>query len=374
MSKITMRTIASAGFGQRTSWTATVNEHAQDQHMPLFEALELANEMILPRSLIPEWLLNLGHWVHIPVLGPTLRAIRRSYDGVKFSILEIVSNARAQILDGKTASLDAALLKNMVEANMDTSASDEDVRQLTDNELLSNSFMFLFAGVETTAHTLSFMIALLALYPDVQYKVHEEIRQLSVDERSSLSYKEQSKLVYTTAVFYETSRLFTIVARLGRVALKDTTVTAKRFKTAESDGTIYDIEDFPVIIKQGSGILVDISAVHMNPMHWGKDVNEFKPERFIDTESYRWPRDAFLAFSTGHRSCPGQRFAGTEATCVVVNLVRDYEILVPSGLRSKPPSEQRKILDWKTWITTVPINAHVSLRRRHRNCAQDDTE
>ena len=137
--------ITLAGFGQQISWMVTVNEHAQDQHMPLFKTLELANKMILPRSLIPEWLLNLGHWVHIPILGPTLRAIQRLYNNVKFGILEIVSKAQAQILDGKTAFLDAVLLKNMVEANMNMSASEEDVRQLTDNELLSNLFVSLLA-------------------------------------------------------------------------------------------------------------------------------------------------------------------------------------------------------------------------------------
>lgn len=113
--------------------------------MPLIDAAELALEMVLPRSLIPEWLLDLGHWIHIPILGPTLRAIRRSYADVKFGLLEIVSNARTQILDGKAATLDAALLKNMVEANMAASAGEEDVRQLTDNELLSNSLVSLLA-------------------------------------------------------------------------------------------------------------------------------------------------------------------------------------------------------------------------------------
>ena len=144
--QITLRTIASAGFGQRASWTATSgSELAQGQHMPLIDAVELAAELIWPRGWIPEWLLDLGLWVHIPILGPTLRAVRRSYAGVKFGLLEIVSNARTQILDGKAATLDAALLTNMVKANMAASAGEEDVRQLTDNELLSNAIVGLLA-------------------------------------------------------------------------------------------------------------------------------------------------------------------------------------------------------------------------------------
>jgi hypothetical protein len=27
---------------------------------------------------------------------------------------------------------------------------------------------------------------------------------------------------------------------------------------------------------------------------WGDDVEDFKPERFIDTEGYRWPREACM--------------------------------------------------------------------------------
>jgi hypothetical protein len=27
-------------------------------------------------------------------------------------------------------------------------------------------------------------------------------------------------------------------------------------------------------------------------MYWGVDATAFKPEKFIDTDTYRWPRDA----------------------------------------------------------------------------------
>lgn len=55
--------------------------------------------------------------------------------------------------------------------------------------------------------------------------------------------------------------------------------------------------------------------------YWGSDANEFKPERFIDlvdqtdeSKNHKWPRDAFLGFSGGHRSCMGQKFAMSECS------------------------------------------------------------
>ena len=33
-------------------------------------------------------------------------------------------------------------------------------------------------------------------------------------------------------------------------------------------------------------------------IHWGEDVDKFKPERFIDTDMYKWPRDACTSIDT----------------------------------------------------------------------------
>jgi cytochrome P450 len=45
--------------------------------------------------------------------------------------------------------------------------------------LVGNVFLFLFAGHETTAHTLAFALGLLAIYPDEQQKLVQQILQSS---------------------------------------------------------------------------------------------------------------------------------------------------------------------------------------------------
>ncbi|KAJ7174978.1 cytochrome P450 [Mycena crocata] len=357
--KITMLVIASAGFGNRTSW-ADASEKSTSGRMPFLTALATSSQLLVPRSITPEWLIDLAYTVPLPILGPKFRIIRQSFADLKHHMMEVVSHAR---MDTGIVH-DAALLKNLVASNVD---DDEKLgtKRLTDGELLSNTFVFLAAGHETTSHTLSFMVGLLALYPDVQRRVYEEVQSLCVDPSTILNYKEHlHKLVFTTAVFHETLRLLPPAQRLGRVALVDTTIVARQFKTSP-DGNVGDVEEYPVCIKGGSNIVLDIAAAHMNPIHWGADAHEFKPERFIDTPSYRWPRESFFAFSTGHRSCIGQRFATTEALCLISALVRKCEICVPLHLRSKSFAEQRSIMNWRAGLTMTPTNACVSLRRRN---------
>ena len=47
--------------------------------------------------------------------------------------------------------------------------------ELSDEEIVANSILFLLAGFETTANALSFVSYLLALNPEIQEKLQAEI-------------------------------------------------------------------------------------------------------------------------------------------------------------------------------------------------------
>ncbi len=49
--------------------------------------------------------------------------------------------------------------------------------ELTENEIMSQAFLFLLAGFETTATTLTFLTHTLATKPEIQEKCFEEIRR-----------------------------------------------------------------------------------------------------------------------------------------------------------------------------------------------------
>ncbi|KAF7360213.1 Cytochrome P450 [Mycena venus] len=361
----TLLVVASAGFGRRASWKENSSTTPPAGHKLAFRAaVSIALEHLFFRALTPKWIHALSIRVRLPFLGHALAETRESFEALRLHMVELVSLSRAWVVGGKVSNMDAGLLRNLVEANM-TQEDDVHHKKLTDDELLSDIFTFLLAGHETSAHSLSFAVGLLALYPAVQQKIYKETMRIWPDgcptSASPSSYKEYfPKLQYTLATFHETLRLFTPVARLSKIAHADTTLTAHRFTPGLDVVTPFDVP-----VRAGSMVVIDVLALHMNPMYWGHDVEDFRPERFVDTETYRWPRDAFFGFSGGPRSCIGQRFALAESVCMLASLVRRYEILVPKHLAGKSFSEQKRtLLKWKPGVTVTPTDCVVRLKRR----------
>ena len=58
--------------------------------------------------------------------------------------------------------------------------------KLADDEIAANSITFLLAGYETTANTLAYTTYLLALNPEVQEKLYQEIKEKFNDDEVSL--------------------------------------------------------------------------------------------------------------------------------------------------------------------------------------------
>jgi len=48
-------------------------------------------------------------------------------------------------------------------------------KMMTEDEIVGQAFVFLLAGYETSSNTLGFTCYLLALHPECQQKVHEEV-------------------------------------------------------------------------------------------------------------------------------------------------------------------------------------------------------
>ncbi|KAK1402471.1 hypothetical protein POM88_002076 [Heracleum sosnowskyi] len=113
-------------------------------------------------------------------------------------------------------------------------------------------------GHDTTALLLTWTVMLLASNPSWQDKVRAEIKQ--VCNGTSPSIDHLSKLTLLNMVINESLRLYPPAHVLPRMAFED-------YKLGDLD------------IPKGLSIWIPVLVIHHSEEIWGKDVNEFNPER-----------------------------------------------------------------------------------------------
>ena len=98
------------------------------------------------------------------------------------------------------------MLDLMLSAADDSSLPES--KKLSDAEIIAQSFVFLAAGYETTSTTLSFMSHHLAVDPEIQEKVQQEIDSVWPDENQMLSYDAVHEMPYLDMVAAEVLRMY----------------------------------------------------------------------------------------------------------------------------------------------------------------------
>lgn len=80
------------------------------------------------------------------------------------------------------------------------------------------------AGNETTALSLSYIVLLLAMYPDIQEKVVDELRSVFDTQDEEVKYEHIQKLPYFDRVIKEGMRILPVVPFMMRTATADTQI------------------------------------------------------------------------------------------------------------------------------------------------------
>jgi len=75
------------------------------------------------------------------------------------------------------------------------------MKQLTNDDITSQALIFFLAGFDTISTALCFGSYELALNPDVQSKLREEIKETQAANNGQLSYESLLKMKYMDQVF-----------------------------------------------------------------------------------------------------------------------------------------------------------------------------
>lgn len=186
-------------------------------------------------------------------------------------------------------------------------------KELTIEDMTSQAFIFFFGGFDTTSTLMCFAAHEIAVNPDIQEKLRNEIDETLKITNGLLTYETVNGMQYLDAVINETLRLYPVAAFLDRIC-------AKEFKLPPALPG-----DKPFVVKKGMSIWFPVYGLQHDPKYFEKP-ESFYPERFLGENKKDINPDAYIPFGIGPRMCIGNRFALLETKIMLFHLLARCEL------------------------------------------------
>ncbi|NWW10005.1 CP3A9 protein, partial [Oreocharis arfaki] len=243
-----------------------------------------------------------------PFVTPVLAKMNVSFfptDAVDFFMRSIAKIKQEREKEAHKGRVD--FLQLMIESQHSSSQGNNEAnhsyKALTDTEVLAQAFIFIFAGYEPTSNTLGYLAYELALHPDVQQKVLQEIDTV-LPNKAPLTYEAIMKLEYLDMTVNETLRMYPLGGRIERTCKKDVEING-------------------VTIPKGVVVTIPPYVLHRDPEYW-PNPDEFRPERFNKENKESIDPYTYLPFGAGPRNCIGMRFALLTLKVAIASLLQHF--------------------------------------------------
>jgi cytochrome P450 len=279
-----------------------------------------------PRPL-SSWLSRGAEALHKPIIVPGKRT--RALNGA-LAVLE--RRVERMIADRRSADAPPAdLLTQLLEAR-----DEDDGTRMSDKQVRDEILTLFIAGHETTASALAWSLYLLARHPEVYQRAQAEADALAGPH---VGMADVAKLGLCARVFKEALRMYAPIYLFGRQNIEPVSV-----------GGV----DLPL----GTIVLISPLALHYRADVW-PDPQRFDPERFTPEAEQTRPREAYLPFSGGPRTCIGNHFALMEGPIVLATLLRAASFALIDDTKVEPDAAA-------TLRPSGGIPMRVRLRNRER--------
>jgi cytochrome P450 len=268
MMKLTLNIVCRALFGQQFAGRSE----------RLSRAIKLLQEQVLWPKLFPAWLPTPANLLRRHMIGEVDREV--------FPIID---------RGGEPGSLLADLI-----------AMADEEGAMTRQQLRDEVVTLFLAGHETTALSLTWTFYQLALHPEVDAELADEVRRAPAD----LASARPSQLPLAERVLNETLRLYPPAYVIPRVCAEPLELGGYR-------------------IAPGAEVWMWVYFMH-HDARWFEEPERFRPERFLpEAEAARRP-NTFIPFGAGSRACVGRHFAILEAILCMAALLRRFKLSLVS--------------------------------------------
>nr|WCC58059.1 cytochrome P450 [Pharsalia antennata] len=180
-------------------------------------------------------------------------------------------------------------------------------------EIAAHMANFLIDGFESSSTVLTFVLYELAVNPECQTKLRNEILSVLKKCEENFTYEAMQDMVYLDACVRETLRVHPGLAQLSKICTEPYTMT--------SSGS--DFRNISVTVEKGTTIIIPLLGLHRDAKYFSTP-DKFIPERFLDKTEDNM--SMYMPFGSGQRMCIGSRFGLLQVKLGIAQMIRNFEI------------------------------------------------
>lgn len=166
-------------------------------------------------------------------------------------------------------------------------------------------------------------LLLLAMHQDVQEKLYAEINDAMNTEE--ISYDTFKGLEYLDMVGKESLRALPVVPMVARQLVEDMELGENKLISIMNSISCKFITTDGHIIPKDVIFVIPIMKVHKLAKLWGKDVDEFKPERFSKESPTKIHPYSFIPFAGGPRKCIAGNYSEATFKITLCHLLKNFK-------------------------------------------------
>ncbi|KAF9564195.1 cytochrome P450 [Agrocybe pediades] len=336
MTRTALELIGQSGLGW--SFDNLEDEHPADEYgesTKLF--VPVSFKFIFFRNYFLSTVTKIGtpgfrRWILERLPGRDLRKLTNIIDTMHNTSVKIYQTKKKAIEAGDETLLEQVgrgkdIMSILIKANMNA----EEGERLTEEEVLGQMSTLTFAAMDTTSGALSRTLHLLAMHPEAQDKLRQELNEVKV-EGQDIGYDQLVSLPYLDAICRETLRLYSPVNMVVRTTRQEAVLPLSQPIRGLDGRELHEIH-----VPNNTNVIVGIMASNRNPDIWGPDSYEWKPERWLqplpDSVTNAHIPGVYsnlMTFIGGGRSCIGFKFSQLEMKVVLALLVQSFRFSLSS--------------------------------------------
>jgi len=170
--------------------------------------------------------------------------------------------------------------------------------------VIAQAVLFLLAGFDTTALTLTNASYVLATNPEIQDTLYQKVMD-KIEEHGKVCHEMILDFPYIDQFIHEVLRMYSPVPRLERQCNQDLTLNG-------------------IHIKKGMIVSIPVYPLHFSEEYYDRP-ETFDPTRWAPENKHKLNPYAYTPFGLGPRNCVGMRFAMEELKLALCSIVSRFE-------------------------------------------------